>query len=96
VVYETFGPTRISATRRAVTPFEQPRYRYLSIFIPFRTVDIYVTRTGLNAPPGPDSRRTEMTDPEGIDPEVVLHSDDAEDGPCVAGHSGNCNTDLAE
>jgi hypothetical protein len=37
-----------------------------------------------------------MTDPENIDPEVVLHSDDAEDGPCIAAHNGNCNNDLSE
>jgi hypothetical protein len=37
-----------------------------------------------------------MTDPENIDPEVVLHSDDAEDGPCLAGHNGSCGLDAAE
>ena len=30
------------------------------------------------------------------DPEVVAHSDDSADAPCLLGHSGSCGIDMAE
>jgi hypothetical protein len=37
-----------------------------------------------------------MVEPENTDPEVVAHSDDTEDAPCLFSHSGSCTGDAAE
>ena len=37
-----------------------------------------------------------MAEPENTDPEVVAHSDDTEDAPCLFSHSGSCTGDAAD
>jgi len=43
-----------------------------------------------------ENRETSPDPEDKQDPEVVAHSDDSEDAPCIIGHSGSCTSDMAE